>query len=494
MSQRVRLAGIFLFSFVFIFSINIFYGIGLLTGDEMWAATSALGNPLDSIVFTLRFDLHPPVYYSIIDIWAVISKSDLWLRTSSMVTHSALVMSVYYIAGKLHGDKVAVTASLLALVSPLLLEYSSQLRMYSLISLLSVWIFYYTCKINEEGFGNKRGFLLVSLELLLVFTHAIGILFVFFHFMYGVLLNDPRNRRDFVFKWSLFHALVFCLSVPVILNSWMRSVEHAIAPDLGNILNTIAMINIRMFGVGPVVSFAISIAVLLGLLYFRKTRVLAFCYIVLPIIIFSLISYTVKPLWLVRNFSFAIPMIAIAQSIALHNIFDLVKRGKIFLYVCLAIIMSGHLSVYFQYVSNKKDGPEFSRLSSYLKNATENHKKTCVVSTNTLHTFWALLRYNVAVEWGHPLIIQPPLTDKWKKIISKIPSGLIQSLHLMPVQNYYEGKNLIIASGWSERCRADDVDQVFIVDDHNMIDKIDIKSSRVETFGPYTVYQAINRK
>lgn len=64
----------------------------------------------------------------------------------------------------------------------------------------------------------------------------------------------------------------------------------------------------------------------------------------------------------------------------------------------------------------------------------------------------------------------------------------------MPVQNYYEGKNLIIASGWSERCRAGDVDQVFIVDDHNMIDKIDIKSSRVETFGPYTVYQAINRK
>ena len=95
----------------------------------MWAATSILGNPLDSIVFTLRFDLHPPVYYSLVDLWATISKSDLWLRSSTMATHSALVASMYYIADKLYSNKVAVIASVLILVSPLLLEYSNQLRM-----------------------------------------------------------------------------------------------------------------------------------------------------------------------------------------------------------------------------------------------------------------------------------------------------------------------------------------------------------------------------
>lgn len=494
MSQRIQFIGIFLFSFVFLYSINIFLGISPLTRDEMWAATSILGNPLDSIVFTLRFDLHPPVYYSIIDIWAMISKSDLWLRSSSMVTHSALVLSIYYITKKIYNDKTAITASLLILVTPLLLEYSNILRMYSLISLLSIWIFYFTDKINNEGFSKERNFSLFSLELLLVYTHAIGILFVFIHFMYGVLVKNPGQRIDFLFKWSLFHFLVFCLSIPVILNSWVRTVSHAVAPDIGDIFNVISMTNINIFGMGSVFSFTISILVLALLLYIKKTRVLAFCYIILPIIMFALISYALKPLWLVYNFSFAVPLIVMAQSIALHEIFNSIKRGRIYLYICVFLIMGSHLSIYFQYINNKNDGRNFSNVSMFLKDASLNYGKTCIVSTSKLHTFWSLLRYNIDIEWGYPLIIQPPTNDKWKNIISKIPPKIVRSLHLIPDKNYYEGNNLIIASGWSERCQADDIEQILIIDEINMIDEIDVKSNKVKTFGPYNIYQVINNR
>ncbi len=491
MSQRNQLIGIFSCSFVFLYVVNIVVGVSPLTGDEIWAATSILGNPLDSIVFTLRFDLHPPVYYSIIDIWALINKGDLWLRSSSMVTHSALVLSIYYITKKLHNDKIAITASLLVLVSPLLLEYSNQLRMYSLISLQSIWIFYFTDEMKNKGFSKKRIFSLFSLELLLVYTHAIGILFVFFHFMYGVLVKNLKQRIDFILMWGLFHLLVFCLSVPVIVNSWVRYVEHAVAPDLGNIISVISMANINIYGMGSVFSFTISILVVALLLNFKKTRVLAFCYIILPIMMFLIISYALKPLWLVRNFAFAFPLIIMAQSIVLHEIFQPIKRGQIYLYICVFLIMSSHLSIYLQYINNKNDGLNFNNLSLHLKNAALNHEKTCI-TTNILHTFWSLLRYNIALEWGHPLIIQPPLTDRWKNIISKIPSGVVQSLRLMPDKNYYEGDVLIVAFGWSERCRADDIEQILIIDEKNMIDEINVKSNKIETFGPYTIYQVID--
>jgi uncharacterized membrane protein len=468
------------------------FGVSLITGDEMWAATSVLGGPIDSIVFTLRFDLHPPVYYSIIDLWATISKSDLWLRSSSMAIHSALVASTYYITGKLYNKKVSVIATVLILVSPLLLEYSNQLRMYSLISLLSIWIFYFAYNINDNGFSRKSAFLLFGLELLLVFTHAIGILFVFFHYMYGVMAKNPIHRLDFIYKWSLFHILVFCLSVPVILNSWVRSVEHAVAPDIDNILNVISITNIKIIGLGPVYSFAISLLVLVILLFYKKTRSIAICYIVLPIAVFSLISYAIKPLWLARNFAFAIPLIVIAQSIVINKIFGANSRSKIYLYACVLLIAVSHLSVYFQYYNNKQDGNHLSDLSAYLKDAILDKGKTCVVSTNTLHTFWSLLRYNVAIEWGHPLDIQPPLTDKWNKIISKLPPKAVQSLQLMPDTNFYEGDKLIITSGWSERCRGDDVGRVLVIDERNKIEELDIKSNIVETFGQYTVHQVIN--
>ncbi len=35
-------------------------GVPMVEGDDIWAATSIVGSVIDNIVFTLRFDLHPP--------------------------------------------------------------------------------------------------------------------------------------------------------------------------------------------------------------------------------------------------------------------------------------------------------------------------------------------------------------------------------------------------------------------------------------------------
>jgi mannosyltransferase len=88
-------------------------------------------------------DIHPPLYYYLLNLWArLFGTSEAGLRSLSAVVGCLLVITTYLWARRLAGAAAGVVAGALAAISPFALYYSQEARAYILMALLvslSTW-------------------------------------------------------------------------------------------------------------------------------------------------------------------------------------------------------------------------------------------------------------------------------------------------------------------------------------------------------------------
>jgi mannosyltransferase len=56
-----------------------------LRHDELLAANWSVHGPWPALVHILRFDLHPPLHYLQLSLWAKLGTSDFWLMTNTVL-------------------------------------------------------------------------------------------------------------------------------------------------------------------------------------------------------------------------------------------------------------------------------------------------------------------------------------------------------------------------------------------------------------------------
>ena len=449
---------VFAASFLLLVGAIASFGFRPIIGDEIWAATSVNGNPLDVIVFTLRWDLHPPIYYSALDVWALFGTSDFWLRLSSAFTHAAVVMIAFKFALKRENLTAAVIVALIVFSLPLLLTYSASLRMYALISLLSLGIYCLT-EAHITATDESRLKWVLCLGVLLANAHATGILFVFFHFCYGCFGLFPDRRR--LFRWAVLNFSIAVLALPAIGNSMIRSADHAAQPSFVEIFGLVPL----LFSSIPGLNVVITLAALALLFAHKPNRMIGVCYLLLPLLVFAAISYAVKPMWLERNFVFALPILGIAKL----NVPAMTKL------VVIAVLAAANFVHWIKLSTNDTHGAAFEQVVDYLnEEAAQSAKAICVISADPLHTFWSLQRYLNRKNWGNPTQTQPPLTERWINIAQNSPQFVVQTLKLGDYPNFTESEHQIISSGDTDRCDAADIDDVFVVGAKPYADSADV--------------------
>ena len=125
--------------------------------------------------------IHPPLFYALLKVWtAAGGESLLWLRLFPALTSIAALVPFLLLARELRlGNEATSLALLLAASNGLLIKYAQELRMYSLLLLLtltSLWLF---ARLLDSERASRR--LLIALfvaDLLLVYTHYYGWLVV----------------------------------------------------------------------------------------------------------------------------------------------------------------------------------------------------------------------------------------------------------------------------------------------------------------------------
>jgi 4-amino-4-deoxy-L-arabinose transferase-like glycosyltransferase len=161
-------------------------------GDEMFSLLRDSGTFL-----TRSEDRFRPVFFSLLYLWRQLGfHGEIGLRMLPLIFGLAQIPLAYHIGRRLGGEPLARAFAVLMAVSPMLVEFSQELRMYSMVAflaLLQVWIFLRLRERSSLGWWIA----FVAVTWIGVYTHLHYWLFVA-----GLALSLFRERRTIPLRQS----------------------------------------------------------------------------------------------------------------------------------------------------------------------------------------------------------------------------------------------------------------------------------------------------
>ncbi|MBI3490306.1 MAG: glycosyltransferase family 39 protein [Acidobacteria bacterium] len=120
---------------------------------------------------------HPPLYFLILKGWLVFGEGEFATRLLSVIFATAAILAAFLLGRELLDPRTGLLTSFLMAVSPFLLQYDREVRMYSLLTLLTLLSFYWFIKALRTGRGVYWAFYTaLSAVSLCVHYHALLVL------------------------------------------------------------------------------------------------------------------------------------------------------------------------------------------------------------------------------------------------------------------------------------------------------------------------------
>lgn len=163
----------------------------------------------------IKSQCHMPFYYLYLKFFMTIfGQSDTILRLTSVVA-GTLSIPVMYFAGMENSKKTAILAGTFTALSSFLIYYSQEVRIYSVLFLFSALSLLFTLKIlKTPDLKNFMG-LIISNALILL-THTIGFVYVFFNILLVSLFLFKKFKKGIITVWSAIAVTIIALT-PLII-------------------------------------------------------------------------------------------------------------------------------------------------------------------------------------------------------------------------------------------------------------------------------------
>lgn len=124
--------------------LGLWYGLQQSVWFDEAYSISLVTHSYGELVHLTSIDVHPPLYYLLLKLWTeLFGLSEVALRSFSAVCGGLAIGVGLVLVRRLFGNRAMVLATPLALLTPLLVRYSFELRMYvlgSLITLASTYV------------------------------------------------------------------------------------------------------------------------------------------------------------------------------------------------------------------------------------------------------------------------------------------------------------------------------------------------------------------
>ena len=409
--------------------------------DEIIAATHAVQPFGQAVVNILMNDMHPPLFFLELHVWSLVSHADWWFIANSVVFSLAALASLFVVQRRLAGPQVALASTAVLAVLPSPVWMGEEVRMYSWLSVLLIWMLYFVTRSFARPGGTKRdAAMVVLLAVAITFTHAIGFVAVTFFGLYAaswlVFRREGRARASWR-EWGKL-VLVFGLAGLAILPMIASDLLHpADMPPLtgpadfaewmaGVIVGGGALTDPGLLAVGAFVYLAV-----IGMGTVAKgTRRMTLCFLVAPMVFCIVTGLALRPLFKTNFFStFFSPFLAVVIAQLLLSAPARSARVKAAL---AGGVLAGLVALS---VINRHD---LNPLNGYYRQAadtiTAQRQPGDVVWAPQTDVFWGMAWYLVGPDWGSPLAIHPPMREgsMWWKIFDRLGPSLVERLHMMP--------------------------------------------------------------
>ncbi len=191
---------------------NIFLKIICLDFSAFWydEIISVQSASLDfgHIKHVSEWDKNPPFYYYCLSVWIKLyNDSEFCVRLLSVLFSSVSAGVLFLFANKHFNKTSAIIVSLLYISSDILFFYSHEARAYSLVVLLTLISSHIFLNFKEKS--NFKYLLLLGLiNFLLLYTHYIAGIVVFFQFILMLFCFNKAQKKHFLYSVLLTTTLV----------------------------------------------------------------------------------------------------------------------------------------------------------------------------------------------------------------------------------------------------------------------------------------------
>ncbi len=284
--------------------------------DEAISAVTIQRLSFDQIITVFsKSDFHPPLYYLFLKLWSgFFGFSEVSLRFPSVIFGCGTIIFGYLIAKHLVSKKAGLIAALLIAINPLLVYYSQEARMYSLVTFLVSGAIWFLIK--------KRPFWYLLFLSASLYTDYLP------WFMIPVYLLVAENKRA-VLKWTGIAILVITPWLPFLISQINNSLSAG-SGTWGDLLGRVTLKNIGLFPVKFVFGrisltdkFAYAMVFGSGVALYLALALKGFSqkiwlWLALPILLGLVISTKVPVLSYFR-FLFVVPALLILVAIGSHK-------------------------------------------------------------------------------------------------------------------------------------------------------------------------------
>ncbi len=188
--------------------------------DEAFGAYLTRYNFIDIARYT-AMDIHPPLYYWLLKIWSMLfGNTEFALRSMSVLFGGVTIIFGYLLQNRLFDKKVARISLIFMVLSPMLVRYSQEMRMYTLVSaiaLAATYLLTVAIESHKKLYWVIYG-VLVSLGL---WVHYLSVIVWIAHWLWRAdnIRRIAKNKNDFMTKffskeWNLAFFIALGLYVP----------------------------------------------------------------------------------------------------------------------------------------------------------------------------------------------------------------------------------------------------------------------------------------
>ena len=167
---------------------------------------------------------HAPLHYIYLKGWMMaFGDNDISLRLSSLVPGVISILIMFFAgrnAGKKLSDSTGLITAGICSISAFLIYFSQEVRIYSLLFMLSALNVYCAFKTLENP-SKKNCTFFVLTSLLIMLEHTIGFVFVFFSSIGVILFASKKSKFKKYFLTTLLIALVAFIPVGIFLYNVM---------------------------------------------------------------------------------------------------------------------------------------------------------------------------------------------------------------------------------------------------------------------------------
>lgn len=216
MSDGIFLAvGLIVFSAIVIFTISK----SSIWFDEAFGAYLSHFNFFEIARYTAA-DVHPPFYYWLLKIWGgIFGYSEIGLRSMSLLFGLISIILGYLLLVKLFNKKTARISLIFMVLSPMIIRYSQEARMYTLVTAIALAATY-TLVIAIDSKKRLPWVVYGILVSLGMWTHYFSALVWLAHWIWRAdIIKQVSKKGEFIKKfftkeWLMAHIIAVILFIP----------------------------------------------------------------------------------------------------------------------------------------------------------------------------------------------------------------------------------------------------------------------------------------